>query len=109
MGTIFLHTVGRKTGEPRVNPLFAMADGSDLVVVASNAGAATDPAWWLNLRAEPNAEVEVRRVRRPVHAREATVDEASKLWPRVIAMNPDYADYRRTARRPIPIVILEAR
>ena len=106
---LLLNTVGRKTGRPRVNPLFSLADGPDLVVIASNGGADSDPAWWLNLQAQPNAEVEVGGVRRPVRAREATVDEAGRLWPRIVAANPDYADYRRTARRPIPIVILEAR
>lgn len=109
MGTLFLHTVGRKTGRPRMNPLFSLADGPDMIVIASNAGADSNPAWWLNLQAQPEGEVEIGGMRRPVRAREATVAEANRLWPRIIAANPDYADYRRTARRPIPIVILEAR
>ena len=108
-GTLFLHTVGRKSGQPRVNGLFYIVDGSNLVVVASNVGADFAPAWWLNLRAQPDAEVELAGRRRPVRARAATDDEAARLWPRLDIANPDYAAYRAGTRRPIPIVILEPR
>lgn len=107
IGTLFLHTVGRKTGKPRANGLFYLVDGSNLVVVASNAGADTDPAWWLNLRDEPSAEVEIAGRRHPVRARPATDDEAARLWPRLDAANPGYKTYRAQASRPIPLVILE--
>ena len=69
LGTLFLHTVGRKSGQARTNGLFYVVAGADLVVVASNAGADTDPAWWLNLRARPEAHVEIAGERRPVRAR----------------------------------------
>lgn len=108
-GTLFLHTVGRKSGQPRVNGLFYLDDGPDLVAVASNAGSDADPAWWLNLRAQPDAEVEIAGRRRPIRARAATDDEAARLWPRLDAANPDYAAYRAMAQRPIPVVILEPR
>jgi deazaflavin-dependent oxidoreductase (nitroreductase family) len=104
---LFLHTVGRKSGQPRSNALFYLVDGADLVVVASNAGADTDPAWWLNLRDQPAAEVEIAGRRRPVRARVASAAEAARLWPRLDAANPDYATYRARAARPIPVVILE--
>jgi len=81
----------------------------DLVVVASNGGADTDPAWWLNLRDRPEAEVEIAGDRHPVRARPATAEETDRFWPRLVAANPDYAAYRATARRPIPVVILEPR
>lgn len=109
LGTLFLHTVGRKSGQARANGLFYVVDGADLIVVASNAGADTDPAWWLNLRAQPDAEVEVAGERRPVRARPATTEEVDRLWPRLVAANPDYAAYRERASRPIPVVILEPR
>jgi deazaflavin-dependent oxidoreductase (nitroreductase family) len=108
-GTLFVHTVGRKSGQPRVNGLYYIVEGSNLIVVASNAGADADPAWWLNLRAQPDAEVELAGQRRPVRARAATDDEAARLWPRLDVANPDYATYRAEARRPIRIVILEPR
>lgn len=109
VGTLFLHTVGRRSGQPRVNALFYIMDGADHVVVGSNAGAGTDPAWSLNLRHRPEAEVEIAGTRHPVRAREATADEAAGLWPRLDTANPDYATYRASADRPIPIFILESR
>ncbi len=107
VGTLFLHTTGRKSGKPRTSGLFYLVDGSDLVVVASNAGAATDPAWWLNLQGTPDAQVETGGPPRPVRARAATSEEAARLWPRLDAGNPDFVAYRATAGRPIPVVILE--
>lgn len=107
IGTLFLHTVGRRSGQPRVNGLFYLNDGSNLVVVGSNAGSDQDPAWWLNLRERPDAHVEIRGRRRPVHARTATAAEAATLWPRLDAANPDFATYRANVRRSIPVVILE--
>jgi deazaflavin-dependent oxidoreductase (nitroreductase family) len=109
VGTLYLHTTGRKTGQPRVNALFYLVDGADLVVVASNGGADTDPAWWLNLGEKQDAGVEIVGQRRAVRARPATAEETARLWPRLVAANPDYAAYRATARRPIPVVILEPR
>ena len=109
LGTLFLHTVGRRTGQPRATALFYMPDGGDVVVVASNGGSETDPAWWRNLRDQPDAEVEVGGRRRSVHARAATADEGDRLWPRLVAANPAYASYRSRLFRPIPIVILEPR
>jgi deazaflavin-dependent oxidoreductase (nitroreductase family) len=107
LGTLFLHTVGRRSGQPRATALFYLRDGSNLVVVASNAGGHSDPAWWLNLRDRPEVEVEIAGERRRVRARPATTDEGARLWPRLDAGNPDYAAYRAKAQRPIPIVILE--
>jgi len=108
-GTLFLHTVGRKSRQPRVNGLYYIEEDSNLVVVASNAGADTDPAWWLNLRDQPDAEVELAGRRRPVRGRAASADEEARLWPRLDAANPDYAAYRARVHRPIPVVILEPR
>ena len=109
IGTLFLHTVGRKSGQPRVNGVFYLVEGSDLVVVASNAGAESAPAWWLNLQTQPDAQVEIAGQRRPIHARHASADEATRLWPRLDAANPDFVAYRASAHRSIPIVILEPR
>jgi deazaflavin-dependent oxidoreductase (nitroreductase family) len=109
LGTLFLHTLGRKSGLPRANGLFYIVDGKDLVVVASNAGFTVDPAWAMNLRAQPAAEVEVGGERSPVRGREASADEVARLWPRLVAANPGYDAYRATAGRPIPVFILEPR
>jgi deazaflavin-dependent oxidoreductase (nitroreductase family) len=108
-GTLFLHTVGHKSGQPRSNGLYYLEEGENLVVVASNAGADRDPAWWLNLLAHPEAQVEIGGVRRPVRARPATTDEAARLVPRLDRANADFVTYRARVTRPIPIVILEPR
>ncbi len=107
--TLFLHTVGRTTGQPRRNGVYYLADGRDLVIVASNAGEDEDPAWWRNLQAQPDAEVELGTERRPVRARRAAPDEAARLYERFVAAIPAFAEYRRRASREIPVVILEPR
>jgi deazaflavin-dependent oxidoreductase (nitroreductase family) len=109
LGTIFLTTIGRKSGEARTTGLNYILDGPNRVVIASNAGSDADPAWWLNLQAQPDAGVEIDGKRIPVRARAATDEEAATLWPRFVAANADYAGYRAKAARPIPIVILEPR
>lgn len=109
LGTLFLHTIGRKSGQARANGLFYIVDGQDLIVVASNAGSESDPAWWLNLRDQPEAEVEIAGERRPIRGRLATAEETTRLWPRSVAANPDYDAYRASVQRQIPVVILEPR
>ena len=107
LGTLFIGTRSRKTGEVRRNPLFYLDDGPNLVVAASNIGADRDPGWWRNLRADPHATVDLSSERFPVLARRATADEAERLWPRFIAANANFALYREQANRDIPLVILE--
>lgn len=109
MRTLFLQTVGRKTGQKRRNGLYYVEDGANLVIVASNAGRADDPSWWLNLKAHPDTEVEVGKDIRPVRARRATPDEATLLYQRFVDALPQYGDYRNRAKRDIPVVILEPR
>ena len=109
MRTLFLRTVGRKTGQKRRNGLYYLEDGPNLVVVASNAGRADDPGWWLNLKAHPDIEVEVGKEVRQVHARQATSAEAKRLYQRFVDALPQYGDYRKRTARDIPVVILEPR
>lgn len=103
---LLLTTTGRKSGREHTVPLLYLEDGEDMVVVASNGGTATPPAWWLNLTANPGAMAEVggRRVR--VRAEEADPEEKEWLWPRLVTMYRGYEDYRRRTDREIPIVIL---
>ena len=107
--SLWLTTVGRKTGTTRTNALFYLADGGNLVVVASNAGLDEDPGWWRNLRASPNTTARVGRRDRPVRARLAAADERQRLWPRLVRLNPEWADYQARISREIPVVILEPR
>jgi deazaflavin-dependent oxidoreductase (nitroreductase family) len=107
--TLYLRTVGRTTGQPRRTGLYYLEDGANLVVVASNAGEDRDPAWWLNLQARPDAEVEVGTQVRRVHAREPAPAEAERLYQRFVDAFPTYAEYRQRTTRPIPVVILETK
>jgi len=104
---LLLETVGRRSGLRRVLPLLYVDDARGYVVVGSNAGDDRDPAWWLNLRARPEAVVQVGRERHAVRARRATPAEEATLWPRLVAAYAPYAQYREGTRREIPIVVLE--
>ncbi|MEN8160210.1 MAG: nitroreductase/quinone reductase family protein [Myxococcota bacterium] len=104
---LLLGCTGHKTGLERQIPLLYVADGDRFVVVASNSGDALPPAWWTNLRAKPEAWVQVGRERSDVVAREATPEEAERLWPRMVEAYRWYDDYRERAGRPIALVLLE--
>jgi F420H(2)-dependent quinone reductase len=78
-GMLQLHTIGRRSGEPRAVVLNYIEDGDDIVVLASNGAMSPDPAWWLNLQAGPLAAVDLVGGRRPVRAHEATGDEREPL------------------------------
>lgn len=107
MRTLYLHTVGRRTGTARRTPLYYVDDGDALAIVTSNAGRDYEPAWWLNLQAAPDAEVEVGKKRRRIRARTATESEYERLWPRFVAGLRNYESYRRKTDRKIEVVILE--
>jgi deazaflavin-dependent oxidoreductase (nitroreductase family) len=108
--TLLLTHVGAKSGQKRVSPLsYTKGDRDDLVLVASKGGYPKNPAWFHNLKAHPDTEVQVGREHRPVHARVATPEERERLWPRVVANWSDYAEYQKRTDRQIPLVILEPR
>lgn len=104
-----LVTRGRKSGQPRTAPLLYLRDGARFVVVASKGGMSHHPQWYLNLVAEPDCEIELGTERRPMRARRAGETEKAALWPRLVAMYPDYADYQARTERNIPVMILEPR
>lgn len=103
---LVLVTTGRKTGAERHTPLLYLQDGEDLVVVASNGGTASHPAWYLNLRAEPRAGAILGDRRLRVVASEATEDDRRELWQRLVEMYPGYAGYQEKTDREIPVVRL---
>ena len=84
-----------------------LADGDDLVVVGSKGGVDKNPAWFHNLMAASETTVEVRRDKRRVRPRLATDEERPRLWPRLDAIYPQFAEYRSFTDREIPIVVLE--
>ncbi|MBV8703027.1 MAG: nitroreductase family deazaflavin-dependent oxidoreductase [Acetobacteraceae bacterium] len=104
-----LTTTGRTSGQRRTAPLLYLADGDDFIVVGSQGGAPRHPGWFLNLEANPRAEVELGRRRVLVTARRLSEAERDRLWPRLVAMYPPYEDYRRRTARSIPVVRLSPR
>ena len=104
---LLLTTTGRKTGKKRTKPLLYLIDNDQVVLVASHAGAPTHPIWWRNLQHNPHAEVQIRRTLLQVEAREATPEERERLWPKLVALYPDYQNYQERTTRTIPIVLLQ--
>ena len=107
---VLLHARGAKTGVERTTPLLATKTGEQIIVVASKAGAVKHPAWYHNVRANPEVEVSVDGERRPMQARTAAGNERERLWAVVCDNYSGYATYqRRAGSREIPVVVLEPR
>jgi deazaflavin-dependent oxidoreductase (nitroreductase family) len=107
--TLLLDHVGAKSGTKRTTPVFYVDDPPNVVVVASKGGYPQNPAWYHNLRANPDTEVQIGRERRRVRARVATEAEHERLWPMAVATYSGYAGYQQRTEREIPLVILEPR
>ena len=110
-GMMRLRTVGRRTGQERVAILGYIEDGPDLVTMAMNGWADPEPAWWLNLQAQPDATVDLPGGSRAVRARAADPDERPRLWARWAAFNQDedLDAYAARRSRETAVVILEPR
>lgn len=104
-----LTTTGRRSGEPRTVTLAYMADGDDQVLVASNGGSDHPPAWYLNLRDNPNVSVQIGGKRIDAQAYEVEGDERARLWPELKRYNPMYANYEKITQRRIPVVVVRRR
>lgn len=103
---LLLTTTGRRSGRPRTTPLLYMRDGENIIVVASNAGNDQHPAWWLNLRDRPEAEIQIGGEKKRARAETADAEEKSRLWPLLVDMYASFQDYQRGTERDIPVVIL---
>jgi deazaflavin-dependent oxidoreductase (nitroreductase family) len=106
--TLVLTTTGRRSGTPRRSAMIYGTDGERFVVIASNGGSPTHPAWYLNLAADPAAEVQVGAARIPVRARTATGEERLRLWSVMTGIWPNFDVYQTRTSREIPVVVLEA-
>jgi deazaflavin-dependent oxidoreductase (nitroreductase family) len=107
--TLLLRSTGRRSGATRTNALVYARDGADYVLVASNGGADSHPAWLHNLRANPDAEIQVGRERRKGTARAVEPSDPGyeHLWKIVNENNHDrYDAYQRQTNRPIPVVVV---
>jgi deazaflavin-dependent oxidoreductase (nitroreductase family) len=107
---LLLDHVGAKSGVKRTSPLLYVKDGEDLVIVASKGGFPKHPAWFHNLKANPDTTVQVGSHVLAVHARVATPEERERLWKMAVAAYHGYEDYAvRSKGREIPLVVLEPR
>jgi F420H(2)-dependent quinone reductase len=106
---LLLDHVGAKSGTRRTSPLVYAEDGDDLVLVASKGGFARHPAWFHNLRANPDTTVQVGSEKRRVRARVANEAERERLWPLAVETYAGYEGYQERTERKIPLVVLERR
>jgi deazaflavin-dependent oxidoreductase (nitroreductase family) len=107
MDALLLTTTGRKSGERRDVALNYMPEGQSYIVVASYAGEDRDPAWWRNLKADPEADIRIGGKRVRVRAREADAAERQRLWTRIVAKDPAYAEYQQRTTRRLAVVVLQ--
>jgi deazaflavin-dependent oxidoreductase (nitroreductase family) len=106
---LLLTTTGRKSGQQRTAPVIYLPDGERQVVIGSNAGNRNAPAWSLNLKANPNAEIERGRKRIPVRARVTEGEERAELWRRFNELFSGFDDYAARTDRDIAVFVLEPR
>jgi deazaflavin-dependent oxidoreductase (nitroreductase family) len=104
---LLLHTKGAKSGEERINPVAYVRDGERFVVIASKAGAPTNPDWYHNLVATPELTVEVGTEKFRVHAAVTEEPERTRLYNKMVEMMPGFDDYRRKTTRKIPVIVLK--
>jgi deazaflavin-dependent oxidoreductase (nitroreductase family) len=104
---LLLTTSGRRSGQLRTAPVVYLADGDGMVVIGSNAGHSRTPAWSLNLKANPDAEVEVGRRRWKVRARIAEGEERADLWRRHNQQYSGFDEYEARTDRDIAVFVLE--
>ncbi len=105
--TLLLTTTGRKSGEQRTTPLIYGRTGDDVMVVASKGGSDEPPAWYLNLEANPEVDVQVKGDRFHARARDATPEEKPELWKTMVGHWVHYERYQEMTEREIPVVVLE--
>ena len=106
---LLLTTTGRKSGQQRTHPLIFVQHGDGWAIVASKGGAPDHPAWYLNLTANPEVEVQVRGDVYKAQARTAQSPERELIWAEAIKVWPDYDTYQARTERQIPVVVLEPR
>jgi deazaflavin-dependent oxidoreductase (nitroreductase family) len=104
-----LRTLGRRSGQPRVAIVGYLEDGPNLVTLAMNGWAEAEPAWWLNLQAQPDTTVELKEGLRAVRGRAAEGEERNRLWARWRELSDNYDSWAARRSGPTTIVVLEPR
>jgi deazaflavin-dependent oxidoreductase (nitroreductase family) len=104
---VLVESIGRKSGRRRTHPLLCGEDGDNLVLIASKGGTDRHPAWFHNLKANPETIAWWKGEKRRVRARQAAGAERERLWAMMARAYPPYETYRRRTERRIPVVVLE--
>jgi deazaflavin-dependent oxidoreductase (nitroreductase family) len=104
---LLLHTTGAKSGKKRINPVMTFDFDGKLLIVGSYAGADVDPAWLHNLRAHPDAHIEIGTDAYDVRARELPADERDAVYPRIVEQAPGFGGYQSKTDRIIPVIELQ--
>jgi deazaflavin-dependent oxidoreductase (nitroreductase family) len=104
--TLLLTTTGRKSGQPRTIAIIFGRDGDDYLLIASKGGAPNHPEWYLNLQADPEAEIQVKDQHIRVTARTAADEDKPRLWSIMTSIWPNYDAYQTRTDRVIPLVVL---
>ena len=104
---LLLHTVGAKTGLPRVNPMMYQQVPGGYAVFASKGGAPTNPDWYHNVLAHPRVQAEIGTRTVDLVARVTEGEERECIWTAQKAVAPGFADYERGTSRQIPVIVLE--
>ena len=98
-------TTGKKSGQPRTIALIYLQDGANVIFVASKGGMSHHPAWYFNMLAKPEIQVQIGTEPVSMRVRQASSEEKAALWPRLCAIYPDYDDYQARTTRDIPVMI----
>lgn len=108
-GTMRLHTVGRKSGKERVAILGYFEDGPNLYTLAMNGWGEPEPAWWLNLQANPDVTIDLKDGPRRFRGRAATGDERARLWAAMASIETNLDAYATRRRKGTALVVFEPR
>jgi deazaflavin-dependent oxidoreductase (nitroreductase family) len=104
---LLLTTTGRRSGQPRTNPVVYTTDNGRYVIIASKGGAPTNPDWFHNLRANPEVIVEIGGETFPARATVPEGAERDRLFTRMVGQMPGFGEYQTMTTRQIPVVLLE--
>ena len=105
--TLLLTTTGHKSGKRRTTPLIYGRSGDDVLLVASDGGAAEPPAWFKNLEADPEVGVQILGDKFKARARTATAEEKPAMWAEMLSQWQYYDRYQEMTEREIPVIVLE--
>lgn len=107
---VLVNTIGAKSGDVRTIPLVYYREGDAIYLIASAGGSTKHPAWFFNLKANPEVTIELGADTLPVTITELGLDERNDIWPRLIALMPQFGEYEKTTGgRVIPLLVVSPR